>query len=141
MTLGYLKNNIRDLGFEDETTMVEEEEKSIVINAINKSLNLINSDIVLPLQAWFRKELSTEEEEWEVPEIQVFDELTSDDTEINLPNRVLPLVPLLCAHFVWLDDDVQKSTIYWNDYEEFRNRIYSGCMSSAKVTVGKGLRF
>lgn len=140
MTLQYLKDYIRDLGYEDNATMSETEIISIVLNAINETLNYINTDVVLGSKAYFERELSTPEEKWVVPPIQVFTIDTPPETKINLPERVLPLVPLLAAHFVWLDDDITKSTIYYNDYEDMRQRILNSINTTHKVIIKEGLR-
>ena len=52
-----------------------------------------------------------------------YTEDTPDDTPLPLPLKVHHLVPLLCAHYVWLDDDIQKATMYFNQYETQSNMI------------------
>jgi len=42
---------------------------------------------------------------------------TMNSTEIPLKKRVHFLVPLLASYFVWLDDDKEKATQYYNLYE------------------------
>lgn len=43
-----------------------------------------------------------------------------------------PLLGLLTAHYVWLDDDVQKATMYFNEYDMVKQEVY------AKVQQPKG---
>ena len=46
---------------------------------------------------------------------------TDDSTELPIPLRAHHLVPLLCAYYVWLDDDQQKAIMYYNQYETLAN--------------------
>lgn len=48
---------------------------------------------------------------------------TLDDFEIQLNKLVLPLIPLLASYYVWLDDDTQKATMYFNQYDMKKNEI------------------
>lgn len=138
MTWGDLKNQIRDLGFEDNSSMTEY--SSIVRNAANHAINIINTTVVMPLKAYFKAELSTEEEEWKIPEITDITEDTSDEFEIQLPKIVQPLIKLLAAHYVWLDDDLTKATYYYNEYDDLMNQIKQACYATTHITIGKGLR-
>lgn len=138
MTWGELKNQIRDLGFEDDSSMQEYE--SIVRNAVNHAINVINITVVMPLKAYFKAELSTEEKPWSVPEITDITADTADDFEIQLPKIVQPLIKLLAAHYVWLDDDLTKATYYYNEYDDLMSQIKQACYATTKVIIGQGLR-
>ena len=48
---------------------------------------------------------------------------TSEDSELQCDYRALPLVSLLASHYVWLDDDAVKATMYYNEYEQNLERI------------------
>jgi len=48
---------------------------------------------------------------------------TPDDFTIELDHDVLPLVPLLASHYVWLDDEPNKAGIYWNEYDILKNQL------------------
>ena len=87
----------------------------------------------------FKKTLSTPEVEWEAFRPLPITELTTDDFVIDLPEPLLVLVPLLAGHFVWLDDDVQKSVMYWNDYDEMRQGILAACLSDSKAVITGGI--
>ena len=138
MTWGDIKNQIRDLGFEDNSSM--EEYASIVRNATNHAINVINTTVVMPLKAYFKAELSTEEEEWTLPVITDITEDTADDFEIQLPLIVQPLIKLLASHYVWFDDDLTKSTYYYNEYDDLMNQIKQACYAARRITIGQGLR-
>ena len=137
MTYGELKEEIRDLGFEDTSSMTEY--STVVKNAANRSIQYIYSDLVLQLKGYFKQTLSTAEEEWEPLRPLPITDLTTDDFVIDLPEPLLVLVPLLAGHFVWLDDDVQKSVMYWNDYEEMKNGILAACFADRKATITGGI--
>lgn len=138
MTWGELKSQIRDLGFEDNSSMTEY--ASIVRNAANHAINVINTTVVMPLKAYFKAELSTEEKEWTMPVITDITEDTDDDFVIQLPLIVQPLIKLLASHYVWLDDDLTKATYYYNEYDDLMNQIKQACYATTHVTIGKGLR-
>lgn len=138
MTWGDLKTQIQDLGFEDSSSMTEYE--SIVRTAANHAMHIINTTVVLPLKAYFKAELSTEEEEWEVPVIEDVTASTPDDYEIVLPVLVQPLIKLLAAYHVWLDDDNTKAAIYYNEYDDLMNQIKQACLSVRRIKIGTGLR-
>ena len=137
MTYGDLKEEIKDLGFEDTSSMAEYE--TIVKNAANRAIQYIFSDLVLQLKAYFKVTLSTAEEEWEALRPLPITSLTTDDFVIDLPEPLLALVPLLAGHFVWLDDDIQKSVMYWNDYDEMRQNILAACRADSRAMITGGI--
>jgi len=141
MNWGELKLAIRDLGFEEDSTMTEYE--TIVRNASNRAINMIIEDILVPCKSYFVALYSTKTKEidpetgeehivinkWELPEIDQITADTTDDTEINLPERVIPVLSRLASHYVWLDDDQVKATIYWNEYDAFKNDLIAEATS------------
>ena len=48
---------------------------------------------------------------------------TPDDFDIQIDYEAEHLFPLLAAYHAWLDDDIQKATMYYNEYEQELNRI------------------
>lgn len=48
---------------------------------------------------------------------------TSDDYKIQVAYPCEPLVALLSAHYVWLDDDERKAVMYWNEYDQLKQEI------------------
>lgn len=48
---------------------------------------------------------------------------TPDDFDIQMDYEVEHLVPLLAGHYAWLDDDIQKATMYYNEYEQELARV------------------
>ena len=134
MTWGELKKQIRDLGFEDDSAM--EEYSSIVRNAVNHAINVINITVVMPLSAYFK----AQDPDWVLPEITDITEDTEDGFKIQLPSIVCPLVKLLASHYVWLDDNLTDATYFYNEYDDLMNQIKQSCYATTKVTIGKGLR-
>lgn len=52
-------------------------------------------------------------------------ENTSDETELDVLKGVDVLLPLLTAHYVWLDDDKEKAQTYWEEFSLMKNEILS----------------
>ena len=137
MTYGEAKEIIRDYGFEDNSAMTEY--KTNVKNALNTAIQNIYDDMVIQLKGYYKKTLSTEEVPWEPVRPEYIMESTPDDSVIELPDNLLVLVPLLAAHFVWLDDDIQKSINYYNDYEDMRQKILNSCLGDTRATITGGI--
>ena len=135
MNWGELKTEIMNLGFEETATMSEY--ASIVIDAANRAIDTIIQDVIVPNKEYFGSLYATKKTvtdditgetkttyiKWQQAEVDPIDATTPDDFEIDLPERVLPIVSRLAAHWIWLDDDQVKATIYWNEYDDFRTRL------------------
>lgn len=139
MTYGEAKEIIRDYGFEDDSGVSEYE--SNIKNALNTAIQTIYDDMVIQLKGYYTKVLSTEETKWEPVRPDRITDDTEDDFVIALPDNLLELVPLLAAHFVWFDDDVQKAINYYNDYEDMRQKILAACFSDVRATIIGGVRW
>lgn len=139
MTYGEAKEIIRDYGFEDNSAMTEY--NTNVKNALNAAIQNIYDDMVIQLKGYYKKTLSTDEVPWEPVRPEYIMDSTQDDFVIELPDNLLVLVPLLAAHFVWLDDDIQKAINYYNDYEDFRQKILNACFGDTRATITGGIRW
>lgn len=139
MTYKEAKEIIRDYGFEEDSSM--QEYQTNVKNALNAAIQNIYDDVVIQLKAYYKKVLSTEEEPWVPVRPEYITDTTNDDFVIELPDNVLVLVPLLAAHFVWFDDDVQKAVNYYNDYEDMRQKIINACLGDTRGTIIGGVRW
>lgn len=135
MTWGELKKAIRDLGFEDDLAM--QEYSDIVLNSVNRAINIVNNTVVLNLLSY----LKGQDPEYERAIPQAINENTDDSHKIELPDIVLELIPLLASHYVWLDDDLTKATYYWNEYDDLKNQIVQACGNNIKATIEGGYRF
>lgn len=133
MTYGEAKEIIRDYGFEDNSAMTEY--KTNVKNALNAAIQNIYDDMVTQLKGYYKKTL------YEPTRPEYIVDSTPDDFVIELPDNLLVLVPLLAAHFVWLDDDIQKAINYYNDYEDMRQKILNSCLGDTRATITGGIRW
>lgn len=133
MTYGEAKEIIRDYGFEDNSAMAEY--NTNVKNALNTAIQNIYDDMVIQLKGYYKKTL------YEPTRPEYIVDSTPDDFVIELPDNLLVLVPLLAAHFVWLDDDIQKSINYYNNYEDMRQKILNACLGDTRATITGGIRW
>lgn len=108
-----LRTEVIDLGFEEDEVVNEDNYGRIIINATNRALRYIYSSFV-PM---YEERLS------DVPDREVITIDTEGDTEVTIPEEFEAVLPLLAAHYVWLDDDIQKATIYWNEADMMLQQI------------------
>ena len=155
MTWEECRNKIRDLGFEDDTTMSEYSD--IVINSVNRSLDMIYHEVVEPNEQYFVTLLSTWKKSYNELTGQYTDEIASkwvmsppthvsDDTEndfeIELPDKCVYILPVLASYFVWLDDEERKAVYYWNQWETWKSEFMNEARGrNLKVTMYGGLWF
>lgn len=146
MKYGELKNRIIDLGFEEDDVL--EEYGRIIRNAINHASAVIYSTIALQMEGYLLKEgdnayyRDAVDVEFETPNrIEPFTYVTAettDDTDMNVPRILEPLLPLLAAHYVWLDDDLTKATYYYNEYDSMKNEILSAAFRPHNAEIVGG---
>ena len=139
MTYGECKEKIRDLGFEEDSTMGEY--SSIVKNAVHRAVQFIYDDVVIKLKGYYKQALSTEDKEWAAVRPSAITIDTLDNFVIELPDNLVELVPLLASYYVWLDDDHVKAALYWNSYDSHKNDIINGCLRDIKGKITGGLRW
>ena len=65
---------------------------------------------------------------------------TPDNRELQVVYPCDPLVALLAAHYVWLDDDERKAILYWNEYDSLKQEIQAK-LNAPKGRVVAGLRW
>ena len=111
ITYKEIKEALVDLGFEIDDE-VESEYHRVRLNAINRSLNVLWSTVILPNISYFE-----------------------DTDETNLPRILLPLLQLQSAHWLWLDDDLTKATIYWNEYDDLKHQILATIRTPRKAKI------
>ena len=136
MNWGELKQQIRDLGFEEDATMTEYE--TIVRNGANRAIDMVYHELVMANKDFFGAyyatkkkvvdpdtgEITTKYIKWTPPsEIDDITAETEDDFEIDLPERVVYIVPVLASYYIWLDDDQVKAVMYWNQYDEMATKL------------------
>ena len=132
MAVTYLeiKEALVDLGFEVDDE-VESEYHRVRINSINRSLNVLWSTVVLPNIDYFDETDDIDEDDG----LTYFGANPSDTDETNLPRILLPLLQLQAGHWLWLDDDLTKATIYWNEYDDFKNQILMTIRTPRKAKI------
>lgn len=61
---------------------------------------------------------------------------TQEDFDIQVVYPCEPLVALLAAHYVWLDDDERKAILYWNEYDQLKQEIMEKAFKIKARVVG-----
>lgn len=130
MTFKELKSRIQSLGFEEDSTMNENEYRKIVIDSTNRALQYIYDSTVKLMIPYYQRELG-----YAPTRPEIIDLDTEDTYEIDLPEDLVELLPLLVAYHVWLDDDITKATMYYNNFVQKRDDIVSANNSTVKATI------
>lgn len=139
-----LKAEIVDLGFEEDS--ITSEYGRLIRNSTNRALDLIYNTVVPTIEDYYKLTQSWgyEDEEtgdWNLPRPKHVTENTEEDAPMGLAKNLQPLIPLLAAHYVWLDDDIQKATMYWNEYDQLRELIVENCRRPRKAVIEGGIRW
>lgn len=100
-------------GFADEMTRDDNTEIKPISNfqMVGRDTLVLNGFDTCQFTVYYKKKPTT------------ITESTPDDFEIELDNHIQCLVPVLASFYVWNDDNLQRATQYYNDYEEMRNMI------------------
>lgn len=130
LTYKEIKEALVDLGFEIDDE-VESEYHRVRINAINRSLNVLWSTVILPNISYFEETDDMDEDEG----VTYFGDNPADTDTTNLPRILLPLLQLQAGHWLWLDDDLTKATLYWNEYDDLKNQILATIMKPRKAKI------
>ena len=134
ITYKEIKEALVDLGFEIDDE-VESEYHRVRLNAINRSLNVLWSTVILPNISYFEETDDMDADEGITYFEETADDPLEDEDESNLPRILLPLLQLQSAHWLWLDDDLTKATIYWNEYDDLKNQILMSIRSARKAKI------
>lgn len=131
LTYGDLKEQLIDMGFEDSNVLETENYDRVFRNAINRATSVIYNTVERQLEWFILKD--DDIDELEVPlKVKV---TTSDSANMNMATICEPLLPLLAAHYIWLDDDIQKATYYYNEYDSLKQEIVSTANLRRKATI------
>lgn len=133
ITYKELKDRLTDLGFEEDDVAAEDY-KRIYINSLNRASDIIYGAVMLSIEDYIRRteELDADDD---LPHISKIDEETADDDYIFCPDILIPLYTLLAAHYAWLDDDLTKATIYWNEFDDLKNQIIVNAKQPRKAEI------
>ena len=147
ITYAEIKARLTDLGFEEDD-VTESEYARIFINSLNRAGEILYGTVMLSIEGYLleqRKALDTGDVEIDVaesadrlPKITKITEDRDDDDLIDVPYILVPLYTLLAAHYAWLDDDVVKATLYYNQYDSLKNEIIANASKprSAEIVGG-----
>ena len=131
-----LKDRLTDFGFEEDD-VAESEYKRIYQNSFNQAGEVIFYSVMLPVEDYIRKIEELEDDDDLTPITKIKDD-TADDAKIQIPDIVVPLYVLLAAHYAWLDDDITKSTIYYNEFDDMKNQFITNATKVKKATIEGG---
>jgi hypothetical protein len=133
ITYKEIKDRLTDLGFEEDDVAAEDY-KRIYINSLNRASDIIYGAVMLSIEDYIRRteELDADDD---LPHISKIDEETADDDYIFCPDILIPLYTLLAAHYAWLDDDLTKATIYWNEFDDLKNQIIVNAKQPRKAEI------
>jgi hypothetical protein len=134
ITYKEIKEALVDLGFEIDDE-VESEYHRVRLNAINRSLNVLWSTVIMPNISYFEDTDDMDEDDGITLFEDTADRAVEDTDESNLPRILLPLLQLQSAHWLWLDDDLTKATIYWNEYDDLKNQILATIRTPRKAKI------
>jgi hypothetical protein len=139
ITYKELKDRMTDLGFEEDD-VAEEEYKRIYMNSFNRAGEIIYDVVMLAVEGYIRKELGIERTDWRgvevpLPRITRITENTADTDEIEIIDELVPLYTLLAAHYAWLDDDIAKATMYWNEFDSLKNEFIANASRPRRAEI------
>ena len=134
-----IKARLTDFGFEEDD-VAESDYKRIYIDSLNHAGEVIYFSVILKIEDFIRKEEGLDKDE-KLPFITKIEDGTDDEDTIYIPDIVQPLYVLLAAHYAWLDDDLTKATIYWNEYDDLKNQIIETARMPRRAEIIGGVRW
>lgn len=144
ITYKELKDRMTDLGFEEDD-VAEEEYKRIYMNSFNRAGEIIYGTVMLAIEGYLRDTergddvvVDYRDVDPNIRQITRITEDTADDDIIEIPYIIVPLYTLLAAHYAWLDDDITKATMYYNEYDNLKNEIVANANRSRMAEIVGG---
>ena len=140
-----LKGQVIDLGFEEDD--IYNEYERIIINSVNRAIDVVYNIVVPQIENYYAVEQSwgyevtdddTGKTRWVLPKPKRITTETADTDKVNLADNLLPLIPLLASHYIWLDDDITKAVTYWNEYDQLKDQIIAVCKLPRKSVIEGG---
>lgn len=144
ITWGDLKGQVIDLGFEEDDIYTEYER--IIINSVNRAVDVVYNIVVPQIENYYKVEQTWGYEDvdsngktiWVLPKPKRITVSTLDTDKVNLPDNLIPLIPLLASHYIWLDDDITKAVTYWNEYDQLKDQLIATCKLPRKSVIEGG---
>ena len=145
ITYKELKDRMTDLGFEEDD-VAEEEYRRIYMNSFNRAGEIIYGTVMLAIEGYLRDTergddalvVDYRDVDPNIRQITRITEDTADDDIIEIPYIIIPLYTLLAAHYAWLDDDITKATMYYNEYDNLKNEIVANANRSRMAEIVGG---
>ena len=138
-----LKGQLVDLGFEEDEITIEY--GRLMRNSVNRALDVIYNIVVPQIESYYKLNQSWgyegDDGKWVLPKPKRITEETEDEQRINIADNLAPLVALLAAHFIWLDDDITKATMYWNEYDQLKDQLIMVCKQPRNAVIEGGVKF
>lgn len=145
VTWSDLKAQLVDLGFEEDEITSETEYGRLIRNSVNRALDIVYQTVALRIEGYYKVTQSwgyeDESGEWKLPKPRHISEQTEEDYKISLADNLTFLVALLAAHYVWLDDDITKATMYWNEFDQLKQEIIDIGRTPRKAQIVGGVSF
>ncbi len=143
ITYKEIKARLTDLGFEEDDVTQDEYER-IFINSLNRAGEIIYGTVMLGIEDYVRNQYGIERvdsfgNDIPLPTITKITTKTADDDEIEILDILVPLYTLLAAHYAWLDDDITKATIYWNEFDDLKNQIMMNANRPRRAKIIGGI--
>ena len=144
ITYKELKDRLTDLGFEEDD-VAESEYARIYVNSFNRAGEIIYGTVMLAIEGYLRDTergddvvVDYRDVDPNIRQITRITEDTDDDDIIEIPYIIIPLYTLLAAHYAWLDDDITKATMYYNEYDNLKNEIVANANRSRMAEIVGG---
>lgn len=145
VTWSDLKAQLVDLGFEEDEIMSETEYGRTARDSVNRALDVVYQTVALRIEGYYKVTQSwgyeDEDGNWKIPKPKHIDAQTEDDYRISLADNLTFLVALLAAHWLWLDDDITKATMYWNEFDQLKAEIIDIGRTPRKAQIVGGVSF
>lgn len=143
ITYKEIKARLTDLGFEEDDVTQDEYER-IFINSLNRAGEIIYGTVMLAIEDYVRKQYDIKKVDMfgnsiPLPMITKITTETADTDEIEILDILVPLYTLLAAHYAWLDDDLTKATIYWNEFDDLKNQIIANINRPRNAAIVGGI--
>lgn len=130
------KYDMRELSKDDDGNVMFDSLDRIVSDEGTYYKNFLNYDMVedyvLVIPTGISKKLTVYYNERIIP----ITSDTQDDYDIQVVYPFDPLVALLAAHYVWLDDDERKAILYWNEFDQLKQEIMAKAFKPKARIVG-----
>ena len=142
ITYKEIKERLTDLGFEEDD-VTESEYNRIFVNSLNRAGEILYGTVMLATEDYMRKQAGIDYEDEDgntipLPKITKITTRTPDTANISISDELVPLYTLLAAHYAWLDDDLTKATIYWNEFDDLKNQFIVNARTPKRAVIVGG---